>query len=176
MLKDNIRFVRLTPDNQQTSFYCGDIDLNEFLTRDAIDYQNSLLAVTYLVKEGDVTIGYVSIANDKISIHDSNKSGWRRIKKSFNHSKHRADYPAVKIGRLAVDKDYQDKDIGTIIIDFIKCSFIDNNRTGCIFVTVDALRSALPFYIKNKFKFLDDSQLNVDSHTVLLYYNLTELI
>ena len=124
----------------------------------------------------DKTVAYVSLSNDKISLKDSTKSIWRKIKGNFGHRMHRGDYPAVKVGRLAVNVDYQGNNIGTKILDFIKQSFIDNNRAGCAFVTVDALRSALPFYFKNRFKCLDDSQLESDSRTVQLYYDLTELV
>ena len=175
MQGEDIKIVRLTSQLDDLSFDCGDLDLNDFLIRDALDYQNGLIAVTYLVKKQDETIGYVSLANDKISVKDSSKPVWRKIRKNFNRSKHRGDYPAVKVGRLAVSKMYQGKDIGSKILDFIKYSFIKNNRSGCAFVTVDALRSALPFYFKNKFKCLDDTQLGEDSRTVQLYYNLTEL-
>ena len=71
---------------------------------------------------------------------------------------------------------YQGHDIGTKILDFIKYAFVNKNRTGCAFVTVDALRNAIPFYLKNNFKCLDISQLTSDTNTVQMYYNLTELL
>ena len=171
-----IKIVRLSSAEDNMAFDCGDADLNDFLLHDAIDYQLGLVAVTYLIKSEDETIGYVSLANDKISINDSGKAVWRKIKQHFNRSKHRGDYPAVKVGRLAVSKKHQGHDIGSKILDFIKYSFVQNNRTGCAFVTVDALRSALPFYLKNDFRFLDDSQIEKDSRTIQLYYNLTDLV
>ena len=64
---------------------------------------------------------------------------------------------------------------GSDILNFIKSMFVFNNRTGCVFVTVDALREALPGYLKNSFKCLDRQQLNLDTLTVQLYYNLNEL-
>ena len=49
-----------------------------------------------------MVLAYFSVSNDKISVPDSDKTTWRKIKALFPHSKHRSDYPAVKIGRLAV--------------------------------------------------------------------------
>ena len=95
MQGEDIKIVRLTSQLDDLSFDCGDSDLNDFLIRDALDYQNGLIAVTYLVKKQDETIGYVSLANDKISVKDSSKPVWRKIRKNFNRSKHRGDYPAV---------------------------------------------------------------------------------
>lgn len=42
---------------------------------------------------------------------------------------------------------------------FLKDTFITNNRTGCAFVTVDALKEAIPFYQKNGFKFWNQARL-----------------
>jgi len=91
----------------------------------------------------------------------------------FPHRKHRSDYPAVKIGRLGVNVSAQHRHIGTDILDFVKQTFITNNRTGCCFVTVDAPKSAVPFYVDNGFKPL--RKVN-EGETIPMYYDLTQLI
>ena len=53
--------------------------------------------------------------------------------------------------------------------------YMQENRAGCSFVTVDALKEAIPFYLKNGFKFLRKSEENDDKDTSLLYFNLTSL-
>jgi hypothetical protein len=64
-------FIHLTPDfNQSHEFNCGDADLNDFLLNDALNYQNELLAVTYLLIDGDQTVAFFSLLNDRISISD----------------------------------------------------------------------------------------------------------
>lgn len=40
--------VRLTKDHNVLAFDCGNKDINDFLMEDAYDYQEGLLAVTYL--------------------------------------------------------------------------------------------------------------------------------
>ena len=172
---DDIRIVRLSEAENLSEFDCGDSDLNQFLQYDAKDYQKGLVAVTYLVKHFGDVVGYFSLSNDKLSIKDSSKSVWRKVKKHFHHSKHRGDYPAVKVGRLAVGTKYQGYDIGTRILDFIKYTFINRNRTGCAFVTVDALKGAVDFYTKNSFRLLGPLEMN-STGTVPMYYNLLELI
>ena len=170
-----MKLQRLTQDYIFKDFDCGNEDLNDFLFNDSKRYMKSRLAVTYIIESEDTTIGYFSLSNDKLTIREVDKSSWRRIKQLFSHSKHRCDYPAVKVGRLAVDKRYQGKDIGSDILNFIKSMFVYENRTGCVFVTVDALRESLPFYMKNRFKCIDCKQIELDSTTVPLYYNLNEL-
>ena len=170
-----MRVVRLTKDYIFGDFDCGNKDLNEFLLKDSKLYMDRRLAVTYIIESDNDTVGYFSVSNDKLTVREVDKSAWRKIKRFFNHEKHRSDYPAVKVGRLAVNKKYQGSDIGSDILNFIKSMFVHKNRTGCVFVTVDALREALPFYLKNSFKCLDRQQLNLDTLTVQLYYNLNEL-
>ncbi len=175
-MTDNIRVVRLTQDYQFKSFDCGNQDLNDFLLSDSKPYLNKLLSVTYILENDDDIVAYFSVSNDKISIPDSDRATWRRIKALFPHSKHRSDYPAVKIGRLAVNIKYRNNGIGSDILNFVKQFFISNNRTGCSFITVDALREAIYFYLKNDFKYLDKASANSNSDTCLMYYDLTKLV
>jgi hypothetical protein len=174
---DKIRVIRLTDDYVFKSFDCGNQDLNDFLLSDSKHYLKRLLSVTYILETEDDIVAYFSVSNDKISIPESDKATWRKIKKIFPHSKHRTDYPAVKIGRLGVSIKYQQLKFGSNILDFIKEMFVTNNRTGCSFITVDALREAIPFYQKNNFLFLDKSSIeDMSKETCLMYYNLSELI
>ena len=173
----NIKIKKLTNDYKISDFDCGNIDLNEFLQKEAILYSKRRLSVTYLVEIDNNIAAFFSLSNDKIAIPDSDKSTWRKIKSLFPHSKHRSDYPAVKIGRLGIALQYQKKHLGSDLLCFIKEMFIENNRTGCAFVTVDALNEAIPFYQKNGFLFLNkDDTMGNSKETCLLYYNLSELI
>ncbi|MBQ3831825.1 MAG: GNAT family N-acetyltransferase [Bacteroidales bacterium] len=174
---DNCRIVRLTSDYAIKSFDCGNADLNDFLQNDAKAYANHLLAVTYLLENDTELFAFFSVSNDRISINESDKATWRRIKQEFPHSKHRSDYPAVKIGRLGVNVTHQNEHLGRLIINFVKDTFITNNRTGCAFITVDALKEAIPFYQKNGFKLLKPSEPdNSGKETVPMYYDLTQLL
>ena len=168
-----MKIVRLTQEHTFKPFDCGEDDLNDFLLQDAKQYANELLAVTYVIEDEDMTIAFFSLSNDRISLAESDKATWRRIRSSFPHRKHRSDYPAVKIGRLGVNVGAQHQHIGTDIIDFVKQTFITKNRTGCCFVTVDALRSSVPFYESNGFKPL--RKVN-EGETIPMYYDLTQLI
>lgn len=177
MSAEGIRLVRLTEDHTFKPFDCGNNDLNHFLLDDSKEYLKNRISVTYVIENEIETIGYFSVSNDKLSIADTTKAKWRRNKRLFSYSMHRKDYPAVKIGRLAIDKGYQGTRIGSDILSFIKCMFKDNNRTGCAFITVDALPNALPFYIKNRFKCLDsDPEDATMAYTKQMYYDLNELI
>lgn len=153
-------FTRIDKESPLSSFDCGDSDLNEFLSDDALNWQELLLTVTYCLNLDGEIILYFSLSNDKILADTLPKSFWRKIKDKFPHDKHRRDYPAVKIGRFAVGKDYRQspEHWGTKTMDFIKRWMVTDNKTGCCFITVDAYPSAVPFYLRNGFKFLGNPE------------------
>ncbi|HCL57727.1 MAG TPA: GNAT family N-acetyltransferase [Spirochaetia bacterium] len=177
MLTDNISsFLRINSNFQFKSFDCGDEDLNDFLLNDSQKYYDNLLAVTYILENTKETVAFFSVLNDKISISDSpSKSFWKeKVSKKLPFTKRYDSYPAVKIGRLGINKNYQGKGIGTAILDYVKTLFITNNRTGCKFITVDGYNNpkTLDFYIKNGFNYLLSNKKSDEEPTKLLYFDL----
>ena len=174
-------FKRFNPNDRIKPFNCGIDDLNCFLLEDnsyvsnAKHHANELLAVTYIVedKEADKTIAYFSLLNDKIERYFADETEWRYLSKRIPNSKRRKSHPAVKLGRLAVSLDYQHKKWGTNILNFLKYWFVNNNKTGCRFITVDALIDKVGFYEKEGFKVLVPPK--EDEDTVLMYYDLKRL-
>lgn len=174
---ERFRTRKLKEGEQVSSFDCGDNDLNEFILNDANLYLKQLLAVTYIIEEktsGNV-IAFFSLANDRISIDDfpSNNIFNRFRKALFVQKKRMKSYPAAKICRLGVDKNLRSSSIGTYLLTFIQLYFLNDNKTGCRFLTVDAYREATPFYIKNGFSYLTDEEKI--SRTQLLYFDLNEV-
>lgn len=175
-------FIRLTENHVFRPFDCGDSDLNAFLQTDALLYQNQLLAVTYILESNDKTILFFSLSNDKITAMENTNNFWRKIKSLFPHSKHRRDYPAVKIGRFGVHKDFQNTENhwGSLVLDYIKLWMTSNNKTGCRFITVDAYLSAVPFYKRNGFVFMGKTEENRYNErigeTVAMFYDLKKII
>ena len=166
--------VRLSPEKDILPFDCGDADLNEFLSVDAKNYLQELLAVTYIIESQEDIVAFFSVLNDKILYEQVNKNNlWNKIRKNIPHAKHYKSYPAVKLGRLAVNLPYQQKHLGTVLLDYIKVFFIEGNKTGCRFITVDAYRQSLAFYEKNGFKYLTEEDKDAD--TRLMYYDLATL-
>lgn len=152
-------------------FNCNDSDLNDFFHDDALNYLSQLLAVTYVIESKKETIAFFSVLNDKISNKDpKTKKRVKKLEKKIPHNKQYSSYPAVKIGRFAVHSNYQNKGIGTNLIDFIKASFVTKNKTGCRFITADAYKDALGFYERNGFEFLTDADKN--DKTRLMYFDL----
>lgn len=174
MLPENSRLIRLDLNHVIKPFKCEDDDLNDFLFNDAKNYLKELLAVTNIIETDTETIAFFSLLNDKVTYSDNlAKSKWTRtVAKLLPHNKRGyKSFPAMKIGRLAVNEKYKRYGLGTQLIDYLKMLFVDNNRTGCRFITVDAYIKSAEFYKKNGFQILPTDGQNSE-HTVLMYFDL----
>ncbi len=169
---ENFTFRQIDVETEIKSFDCGDADLNDFLFNDAKNYFRSMMALTYLLEDNSTskTVAYYSLLNDKIVFDPEDKRFWNKLNRKIANNKRRKDYPAVKIGRLAVSKDYSGKHIGESILLQIKHVFSTMRRSACRFITVDAYAAAVPFYEKCGFMFLSEKDKN--SKTRAMYFDL----
>jgi len=165
-------FRQIEANTEIKSFDCGDADLNDFLVCDAKNYLRAMMALTYLLEDNSEckTVAYYSLLNDKIVFDPEEKQFWNRLNRKIANSKRRKEYPAVKIGRLAVSKDYVGNHIGEAILLQVKHMFATMRRSACRFITVDAYAAAIPFYEKCGFMFL--SEKDKYSKTRAMYFDL----
>ena len=155
--------------------------LNDFLLEEDANIPNArhhaleLLAETYVFEDdaSEKTVAYFSLLNDKVDRDLSDKNVWNRLSREIPNAKRRRSYPAVKIGRLAVDKDYEGQSFGRISFNYIKQTLLKNRVSGCRFVTVDALKEAVGFYQKNGFQIL--ASPTDGDETVLMFFDLKKL-
>lgn len=78
-------------------------------------------------------------------------------------------YPAVKIARLAIDKEVKGNDLGTSLVDF-SVSLVQDEimpKIGCRFLVVDSKKDALEFYQKVGFTMLDTENNKHAEHPIL---------
>ena len=178
----NLLYRRFNPVSDIRAYFdCGDSDLNEFLLEtdtaipNASFHGNEMLAVTYVIEEADThcIVAYFSLLHDKIDREFSDATMWNRLSRAIPNAKRRTSYPALKIGRLAINKQYQGQGIGGKILHFIELYYLRKQMAGCRFITVDALRSASSFYKKHRFHELASSE---HDETVLMYFDLKSMI
>ena len=148
-------------------FDCGDADLTEFFLKDAILHKKELIGVTYFFYDDSrkLAISFFTVSNDAVRTDT--------FKEDLPIGKKYSFYPAVKIGRFGVNKEFQGQGIGTQMMDYIKWFFVSTNKTGCRFLTVDAYnkREILDFYSKkNEFTFLSDK--DAEKRTRTMKYDL----
>ena len=177
-------FRRFQPeyDTLYSPFDCGNTDLNEFLlststkTSNATLYEKERLAITYVVEDNDShqILAYFSLLHDKIERNFADSHIWNQLSRRIPNAKRRSSYPAIKIGRLAVNSLVQGTGIGGYVLDFIKAWYYENPKAGCRFITVDALKTAEAFYTKCQFKPLTEADVNDD--TVLMYYDIMGIV
>jgi len=166
-------------------FDCGENDLNEFFHEDAFLHKEHLLAETYFFQPIEASeeglffpVALISFLNDSILITRDARKGekrefWRYVKKNFPHPmRYYCSFPAVKIGRLGVRKEYQSQQFGSALMNMVKEFFLTRNRTGCRFITVDAYNEdrVTAFYCKNGFQFLTDEDM--ENETRIMFYDL----
>ncbi|KAA6333950.1 hypothetical protein EZS27_017681 [termite gut metagenome] len=163
-LKDECFFSVLNNEvlNECKRISCGIDDLDEFFEQDVDNYTQQLLGKSYCFRlqiDSSTIVCVFTVSNSKLRVRDLPSSRKERITKNIPFEKRFDGYPAVLIGRLGVNIDYQRKGIGNELMEFIKNWFIDSdNKTGCRFIVVDALNSekqeAINFYKKNGFEFI----------------------
>ena len=176
----DVSVLVLTENHSIKPFDCEDDDLNEFLFQEAIPYRKEKLATTFVVENNERTLGYYSLLNDSLQLREDmfiSKSQFRKFLRELvpYPKRHLKTIPALKIGRLAIDKTFKGKGLGSVIMANIisKCIKM-NQEQACRLITVDAYKQAVPFYQKMGFKFLIEG--DKDDTTRLMFLDLTSFI
>ena len=176
----DVSVLVLTENHSIKPFDCEDDDLNEFLFEEAIPYRKEKLATTFVVENNERTLGYYSLLNDSLQLREdmfTSKSQFRKFLRELMPypKRHLKTIPALKIGRLAIDKTFKGKGLGSVIMANIisKCIKM-NQEQACRLITVDAYKQAVPFYQKMGFKFLIEG--DKDDATRLMFLDLTSFI
>jgi len=148
---DWFEIQKLSSEHDVNSFRCGDLkddkDLDSFLNEDALAQQNQNINVTHVavLKGTGKVIGYVTTLNDRLRVNN-NEKGDLHITAGYS------DFPAVKIGRLAVSKDYANKHVGTTMLRYVVGLVLENAQSvGCRFLIVDSYPKSIDFYLKKGF-------------------------
>ena len=118
---DEVSILLLTEVYPIKPFDCEDEDLNDFLFNEATPYQKELLATTFVMENDEQTLGYYSLLNDSLQLREdmfASKSQFRKFLRELMPypKRHLKTIPALKIGRLAIDKSFKGKGIGRVIM------------------------------------------------------------
>ncbi len=163
-IKENYYFETLNGNHDLSDFDCGDDDMNDFLKNDALTQQESELNVTKLVIYDNNIIGFASLLTDTIlirNIRDENIS--LNIKRQLNITTKNRSIASVKIGRMAIDKKYHRKNLGTHIIRNIISNLknISEKEVGFRFIVVDGYARAL-----NRHNCFNHEKLHLKNHYI----------
>lgn len=179
MILEGLELFKLEQLTDIKPFDCKDEDLRDFLFSKAKQFQKELLGITYILEDEDKTIAYFSIFNDSLNIQESNfasKSAFKRFLQNLvTHPKrHLKNFPALKIGRLAVCNDLQKGGIGKAIVNYVIDIALEHNlKAACKLIIVDAYEESVGFYEKQGFSYLSESDAHSDTRQ--MYFDLTLL-
>jgi len=135
---------RLTENHQISDFDCGTVSLNEWLRHRALKNEQSGGSRTYVVCCKNKVIGYYALAAGSIARGETTS----RIKKNMPDP-----IPALVLGRLAVDYNWQGLNIGRgLLKDALARSMNVSEQVGVRVLIVHVLNDkAEAFYRKYGF-------------------------
>jgi GNAT superfamily N-acetyltransferase len=193
-LKNNCLLLEASKTNLSISkdFDCGDPELTNFFTNQSIHFKSQLFGKTYCFVHKfppNPIIAAFTISNGSIHLLSLPNNRRKVLNQKVPREKQMRQYPAVLIGRLGLDINYQGKRIGNEILDFIKLWFIDpQNKTGCRYLIVEGLNDekTITFYTRNGFKPIFSNEIQEAAYyklssektlkTRLLYFDLILLV
>lgn len=146
----------LDKKHNRNNFDCGKELLNNYLKNQAgQDIKRKLSACfVFAEKETNCIQGYYTLSNNSISLSSFPEPIRKKLPQSYNC------ILATLLGRLAIDKNWQGKGLGKILlIDALKRSYEISKEIGSYAVVVDPIdRGAELFYKKYDFIKLPDSE------------------
>jgi GNAT superfamily N-acetyltransferase len=156
-------------------FTCGHPDLDEFFKQDAFINEQHLLGKSYFLTRdgyrpgpGYPPIALICFCNASIHMAEMETFQKQEGVKYYEY------LPAVKIARLAVLKEFQGSNIGSLVLRMTKSVFLTQNRTGCRILTVDAYKDdrVVHFYEENGFARIPETRKEKKNLTWTMYYDL----
>jgi len=146
----------LDKKHNRKDFDCGKELLNDYLKTQAGQDVKRKLSVCFVLADSETKViqGYYTLSNSSIPLSSFSEQIQKKLPKSYK------SIPTTLLGRLAIDKKYQGKGIGKILlIDALKRSYGISNEIGSFGIIVDPIdEEAKGFYQKYDFIELPDSK------------------
>jgi GNAT superfamily N-acetyltransferase len=139
------RLTLLTAEHDVNDFDCGNKQLDEWLTRYALASHRADIARTFVVLDGETVAGYVSLTTGSAR-HDE-------VPKRFARGMPRHRIPTILVARLAVDRRFQGRKLGTrLLAEALRRAVAASDAAAARVVVVDAIdERAAGFYRERGF-------------------------
>ncbi len=135
------KWLEAIKDFDCCSSKCNNFEkLNKFLKESGLKYNQGNLSRTNIYVNNGMCIAYYSLAMNAIKDPRINVEEEYRVLTS---------YPALFLTRLAVDKRYQHKRLGKMILNSIIKHAYENKETAARFLFLDAYPESISWYLSN---------------------------
>lgn len=162
------RYIQEGDQDLLEKFQCDDeITVRDFLIEQALKLHLLNLASTRLFfDENENLIGYFTLYNDMMQIGKAKRIKHKLYVPSFKY------YPAVKLHYLGVDSRYRKNGFGEhLILSIFEVVTEIAKNSGCIFLSVESLPSAVGFYKKYEFQYLSNNKPFIN-----MFFKVNELM
>lgn len=136
----------LSKKHKKKEFECGKDLLDNYIRNQASQDVKRKLSACFVLEDTQTGLiqGYYTLANNSIPLHAISENWQKKLPSSYS------SIPTTLLGRLAVDKRFQGKGIGQILlIDALKRSYGISEEMGSFAVVVAPIDSeAEKFYEK----------------------------
>jgi GNAT superfamily N-acetyltransferase len=150
--------------------------LRAFLKKAALQFHSSNIAKTYVAVDADGdgpkrVRSYISILLSEI------RKDYARADDCPEAARY--NFPAIKIARLATERDYEGRGLASSLIDFIaglaKAQIMPH--AGCRFLILDANREKIDFYQRRGFVLVDnDENTSADNPNPVMFMDLHKIV
>ncbi|HTR01395.1 MAG TPA: GNAT family N-acetyltransferase [Candidatus Acidoferrum sp.] len=132
--------VPITDSHDLSQFNCGVATLDEWLRKRALKNEKAAASRTYVTCDGSRVVGYYCLAVGAVALQDAPKKMTRNMPDPI---------PVMVLGRLAIDKAYHNKGIGTALLqDAVRRTVQAGKIAGVSALLVHALsEEAKRFYL-----------------------------
>ncbi|BAZ17126.1 acetyltransferase, GNAT family protein [Calothrix sp. NIES-4071] len=151
-------FCPIDGSMRREEFDCGNLELNDYLKKYAKQNDEKGIAKTFVAVPQfglKTVLGYYSTSMAEIKRES--------LPKSYTKKLPRYPLPAMRIGKLAVDKSMQGRGLGReLLMQCFRSAVKFSSEIGLFSITVDAIdEQAKAFYLKYNFIPFDDNELSL---------------
>ena len=163
---EQLSVKKLSEELDLSSFDCSVDDtlgLNEFIHKEALEYQKERMGITYVFCYQSIPVGYVTLAMYTIEVKETRLQRLRIIRNEKR-------YPALLLGRLGVDNNYRERHIGrNMCLWVVGLAKAHSNEIGCRFVVVLTKKEKVEFYKKCEFEIAPKYE---NKEKILMYFQI----
>ena len=150
-------FTKLSASHDLSSFDCGYAELNTFLKEHSVSFMKRKLCLVHVLVEDNIVVGFYTLSPFTLDVQSFPQKIARKYPKTM-------PFPCWLLGKLALDKKYQNKGLGEKLLMTAceRAARLSKEDAGGFCLVVDAKdQKAKNFYLKYGFIAFEDTPLRL---------------